>query len=105
MPDEKAIKKKQKDIRAEMKRLAEICADFSDSKKKLAAGLIENFEIAAAAVAKAALPHCNITFMAGPEMKTNVLAYLAVLAEANPQSVGGALPGDDFYYIDQSDAK
>ncbi len=70
-----------------------------------AAGLIENFEIAAAAVAKAALPHCNITFMAGQEMKTNVSAYLAVLAEANPQSVGGALPGDDFYFIDQSDAK
>ncbi len=70
-----------------------------------AAGLIEKFEIAAAAVAKAALPHCNITFMAGEDMKTNVSAYLAVLAEANPQSVGGALPGDDFYYIDPSDAK
>jgi len=56
-------------------------------------------------VAKAALPHCNITFMAGQDMKTNVSAYLAVLAEANPQSVGGALPGDDFYYMTTSDEK
>ncbi len=64
-----------------------------------AAQLIETFEIVGAAVAKAALPNCNITFMAGDEMRTNVSAYLNVLAEANPQSVGGAVPGDDFYYI------
>ena len=64
-----------------------------------AANLIETFEIAGAAVAKAALPNCNLTFMAGDEMRTNVSAYLKVLADANPQSVGGQVPGDDFYYI------
>ncbi len=31
-------------------------------------------------------------------MKTKIAGYLNVLYEANPQSVGGALPGDDFYY-------
>ena len=31
-------------------------------------------------------------------MKTKLSGYLEVLAEANPESVGGALPGDGFYY-------
>ena len=64
-----------------------------------AAQMIEQFEIAGAAVAKAALPHCNITFMEAHKMSENVSKYLKVLAQFNPQSVGGAVPGDDFYYI------
>ena len=27
--------------------------------------------------------------------------YLEVLYEQNPESIGGALPGDDFYYVPQ----
>ena len=64
-----------------------------------AAQLIETYEIAKAAIAESALPRCNITFMSGETMKENVSAYLGVLAEANPQSVGGKLPDDGFYYI------
>ena len=32
-------------------------------------------------------------------MKTSMDKYLKVLFEANPKSVGGKLPGEDFYYI------
>ena len=56
-------------------------------------GIIEN-----PAVAEKALPHCNIVCLTGEEMTAKLSGYLQVLAEANPQSVGGALPGDDFYY-------
>ncbi len=42
MPDDKEIKKKKAAVEAEIKRLEEICADFSDNQKQLAAGLIEN---------------------------------------------------------------
>ncbi|MDR1245995.1 MAG: PhnD/SsuA/transferrin family substrate-binding protein [Clostridiales Family XIII bacterium] len=60
--------------------------------------LIEEFDIVKAAVAEKALPYCNITFIAGKDMKAAMQGYLEVLYDRNPQSVGGSLPGDDFYY-------
>lgn len=55
-------------------------------------GIVEN-----PALASAAIPGSHITFVAGSGMKTMVEAYLKVLFEANPQSVGGTLPGDELY--------
>ena len=63
-----------------------------------AAALIEKYDIVPAAVAVRAVPDCNITFIAGDEMKQKLSGYLSVLLEQNPKSVGGALPADDFYY-------
>lgn len=54
--------------------------------------------IAKAPVAKKALPNCNIVAIAGDEMKTDLAGYLQVLFDANPKSVGGTMPDDDFYY-------
>ena len=51
------------------------------------------------AVAAKALPYCNIVCIKGDEMKTDVSGYLQTLFDQNPKSVGGTLPGDDFYYI------
>ena len=51
-----------------------------------------------AAVAKKALPGCNIAFLSGEEMKTALSGYLKVLFDQNPASTGGALPDDAFYY-------
>lgn len=58
-----------------------------------AAGIIDK-----APVAVKAIPECNITYIDGEEMKTALSGYLAVLCEQDPDSVGGGLPGDDFYY-------
>jgi NitT/TauT family transport system substrate-binding protein len=60
--------------------------------------LIEEFDIVKAAVAEKALPYCNITFIDGPDMKAAMQGYLEVLYDRNPQSVGGSIPDDDFYY-------
>ena len=60
--------------------------------------LIEGFDIFNAAVAEKALPYCNIVFYAGEDMKAAMQGYLKVLFDQNPQSVGGALPDDGFYY-------
>ncbi len=49
-------------------------------------------------VAVAAIPHCNINFIYGDEMKTLLSGYLQVLFDQNPASVGGALPDDAYYY-------
>jgi len=62
-----------------------------------AAQLVEDFGIFSAQVAKKAIPYCNITFIEGSEMKTKVSAYLKVLFDQNAASVGGVMPGDDFY--------
>lgn len=63
-----------------------------------AAALIEKYEIAAAAIAKTALPNCNITFLAGEEMKTNASSYLEILHGFSAAAVGGSIPGDEFFY-------
>ncbi len=51
-----------------------------------------------AAIAEAAIPKCNICFFAGEEMKAKASGMLGVLFSADPKSIGGKLPGDDFYY-------
>ena len=64
-----------------------------------AAALCEKHSIIPkAAVAKQAIPKCNLAFVTGEEMQTNLAGYLAVLHAANPASVGGKLPADGFYY-------
>lgn len=62
------------------------------------AALLEKFDIFKAAVAKKAIPQCNVTFITGSEMQTKVLSYLSVLFDANPASVGGSLPDENLFY-------
>ena len=63
-----------------------------------AAALIGDYGIVEAAVAEKALPYCNIVCITGTEMKEKLSGYLQVLLDAQPDSVGGELPGDEFYY-------
>lgn len=63
-----------------------------------AAKLIGDYDIVPEAVAKKALPACNIVCITGDEMKEKLSGYLGVLKDQNPETVGGELPGDDFYY-------
>ena len=52
-----------------------------------------------AAIATKAIPSCNLVCITGEEIRTTIEPYYEVLFAANPASIGGALPGDDFYYI------
>ncbi len=54
--------------------------------------------VAKAAIAKKAIPNCNLCFVNGKEMKTKLSGYLSVLFQADKTAVGGKLPADDFYY-------
>lgn len=71
---------------------------FVNSNVEEAAQLVGQYGIVTEAIALQALPECNIVFIEGSEMKEKLSGYLAVLFEQNAQSVGGALPDDDFYY-------
>lgn len=54
--------------------------------------------VAKAAIAKKALPACNIVCRTGDEMQKDVSAYLSVLCAADPAAVGGKLPDEGFYW-------
>lgn len=51
-----------------------------------------------AAVAKKAIPNCNIAYIDGADMKASVSANLQIFFDANTKSIGGKLPSDDFYF-------
>lgn len=54
--------------------------------------------VAKAAIAKKALPACNIVCRTGDEMQKDISAYLSVLCAADPAAVGGKLPDEGFYW-------
>ena len=73
-------------------------AEFAVNEPEKAAALSEKFGIFKEAVAKRAMPYCNIVFLEGAEMKGKAGAYLQVLFEQNPAAVGGKLPEDNFFF-------
>ena len=52
-----------------------------------------------AAVAAKAIPNCNVCFITGADMQAALSEFLNIMFEVAPASVGGAVPGDDFYCI------
>lgn len=65
----------------------------------VASTLIEKYGIVKkAAIAKKALPGCHLHFEKGSGMKDMLEGFLKILFDENPKSVGGTLPGEDFYY-------
>lgn len=78
----------------------EASALYTDNHPAEAADLIAAAGIVAKApIAEQALPYCNITCITGEDMKEALSGYLEVLYEQAPESVGGSLPDDAFYYI------
>lgn len=63
-----------------------------------AALVVEKEIIGKEPLAKKAIPACNVVCMTGDSVKNNLAAYLEVLYNSDPKSVGGKLPGDEFYY-------
>ncbi len=58
----------------------------------VAAGIVPSEDLAVAAI-----PACHVTYVAGAELPPLLGGYLQVLFDADPASVGGAMPGNDFY--------
>lgn len=74
--------------------------NYANTETAAAAALVVKYGIMdKVPLATAALPNCNLTFMAGAEMKAALTGYLTTLYQQNPQSVGGSLPSDAFYYV------
>lgn len=85
-----------KDFLTEYKASVEKALDDIDG----TAALCETYGIIPkAAVAKQAIPRCNLTYVDGADMKEQLGGYLKVLFDADPKSVGGTMPDDNFYYL------
>lgn len=64
-----------------------------------ASQLVAQYEITPnAKVAAAAIPQCNLTYLAGQEMRSTLEQYYQVLFQADPAAIGGSMPYDSFYY-------
>ncbi len=50
-------------------------------------------------VALDAMPYISMTNLTGEEMRTALSGFLSELYQANPDSIGGKMPGEDFYYL------
>ena len=55
--------------------------------------------VAKAPIATKAIPSCNLCCVTGADMQPVLEPFFQVMFDANPQSIGGALPGDGFYYV------
>ena len=64
------------------------------------AKLIGAYGIVDEAVAVKALPHCNIVCITGQDMEETLSGYYDVLFAADPKSVGGTLPDESFYFLE-----
>ncbi len=78
---------------------AETSANKVVSEEGAAAVIAAQGIIAKEPIAKRAIPNCNICLIKGEQMKSTVAAMLQVLFDANPKSIGGSMPADDFYYV------
>ena len=73
--------------------------EFVNENVDAAAKIIANLGIIPKeALAKAAIPRCNIVFITGNEMKSSLTGFFTVLHAANPASVGGKVPDEGLYY-------
>lgn len=71
---------------------------FVNENNEEAAKIIGDLGIIDEKIALEALPKCNIVYLEGEPMKESLNAYLEVLFEGNPESIGGKMPTEQFYY-------
>ncbi|MEL7610094.1 MAG: ABC transporter substrate-binding protein [Bacillota bacterium] len=85
-----------KNFLADYQGSAKYVTDFPEQ----AAPMIYEYGILASPeAAQRAIPNCNIVAITGEDMAKNAKAMFDVLLASNPKSIGGALPGKDFYYM------
>ena len=84
-------------------------ANFLEQYKKSVSFLTENVDEAASlivkhgifaneAVAKEAIPKCNVKYLEGAQMKNATTAYLSKIMTINANAIGGKVPEENFYY-------
>ena len=70
-------------------------ANLTEAAKLVAASGITANE----GIAQRAIPQCNLTCTTGDEMRSAIQAYFDILFTADPSSIGGGNPDDEFYFV------
>ena len=96
----KSFIEESKDTLASFLKEYEASTAYANANIDDTATLLEKFDIFKAAIAKKAIPFCNVTFITGNEMKEKATKYLTVLLNENPASIGGKLQEGMFYLED-----
>lgn len=76
-----------------------ISTEYANKNTDETAALTDKYNIFPYETAKKAIPYCNITFIEGREMMEKLSGYLNILYNENPQSVGGMMPDEEFYFL------
>ena len=92
-------KEHPEEVKAFLKDYEASVALLTDDPASAAQKIEETGIFAKAAVAQKAIPNCNVCFVTGEEMQAQLSAFLEIMFDAAPQSIGGAVPGPDFYCI------
>lgn len=81
-------------------------AEYAASIEYVNQNIAESAEIIAgygitpsAGIAAKAIPQCHLVCITGADMQPAIDGYYNVLYNANPNSIGGSLPDDAFYYV------
>ncbi len=78
----------------------EASIDYVNENIPEASEMIADLGITATAqIAAEAIPQCNLVFLSGEDMAPAIADYYQLLYDADPDSVGNALPDDGFYYV------
>lgn len=73
--------------------------DVNDNPADGAKNIVTAGVMADATLAEKAIPNCNIVYISAADAKASLNAYYTILAGFDPKSIGGKVPGDDFYEI------
>lgn len=74
--------------------------DFTNANVEKAAEYTETYQtFLNPEIADEAIPQCAICTITGKEMKSILSGFIQIMYDMNPESVGGSLPDDAFYYI------
>jgi NitT/TauT family transport system substrate-binding protein len=57
-------------------------------------GIIPN-----APIAETAIPRTHMVFITGEAMRRNLMGFYRVLYDANPATLGGKMPDEDFFFM------
>lgn len=90
----------EKDVKVFLAEHEESAAYVNANPQIIAPTLVQYGIVGKEAIAAKAIPGCSITCLRGEAMKTALSDYLSILYNLDPSSVGGSLPGEDFYFVD-----
>ena len=71
----------------------------NENPKEVSEMIAEHGIFEKAAVAQKAIPGCNLCYISGDSMKKSLSTFFNIMFDADPKSVGGAVPSDDIYYL------